>query len=207
MTGIWRPRAVLFDCDGTLMDTEPGLRRAKADTLARHGLVATEALHLRMTGRSLADIAAVMAEALGRRHLAPRLSAELLTACVARAHDALPLPGALHLLKIVGDRVPTAVVSNAPRVLLHATLAAGGLSSAFGAVVSEDDVAAPKPAPDPYLRACALLRVRPDQAVAFEDSPVGLAAAAAAGVTAVHVTPDNPLDAPALLAWTRSWAA
>ena len=97
-----------------------------------------------------------------------------------------PLPGAVELVAELQERgVRTGVVSNSPLPFITRALELGGLDG-FEAVVSGHDVPAPKPAPDAYLAACDQLGIAPArEVVAFEDSPTGVAAARAAGLTVI----------------------
>jgi beta-phosphoglucomutase-like phosphatase (HAD superfamily) len=84
--------------------------------------------------------------------------------------------------------MPLGLVSNSPRLFIERALAIADLEGSFAAVVSGHEVAAPKPAPDPYLEACRLLAVEPGpEVVALEDSPTGVAAAVAAGLRVVGI--------------------
>jgi HAD superfamily hydrolase (TIGR01509 family) len=100
-----------------------------------------------------------------------------------------PRPGALELLERLADAgVPVAVASNSQREFVQRTLGGAGLlDGRFATVVSVEDVAHPKPAPDIYLEACRRLGAEPGACAALEDSPTGVASAAAAGMYVVGV--------------------
>lgn len=108
-----------------------------------------------------------------------------------------PRPGAGELVAALRGRTPIGVASNSPESFVRAALEAAGLSGAFAAVVTADQVAEAKPAPDTYLEACRRLRAAPSRSVALEDSPTGVAAARAAGLYVVGVPslPGVVLDA------------
>ncbi|MEX0658070.1 MAG: HAD-IA family hydrolase, partial [Egibacteraceae bacterium] len=91
-------------------------------------------------------------------------------------------PGAIELVKALHRRVPLAVATNSVRRLAEHALESVALAGWFGAVVCADDVAAPKPAPDPYALACARLGATSERSVALEDSPTGTRSAKAAGL-------------------------
>ena len=97
--------------------------------------------------------------------------------------------GARDLLaKLKAQGTPIGLVSNSPLVFVERSLAIVGLESIFDVVLSAHEVARPKPAPDPYLEACRLLGVEAGPSVvALEDSPTGVAAARAAGLTVIGV--------------------
>jgi len=97
--------------------------------------------------------------------------------------------GARELLETLGERgTPLALVSNSPMVFVRRSLQIVGLEDSFDVILSAHEVPAPKPAPDPYLEACRRLGVAPGSGVvALEDSPTGVAAARAAGLTVIGV--------------------
>jgi HAD superfamily hydrolase (TIGR01509 family) len=96
-----------------------------------------------------------------------------------------PMPGAVELLDALA--VPTGVASNSPRSFVDRALEVSGLRERFDCVLSADDVARPKPAPDLYLALARGLGADPAACVALEDSPTGVAAARAAGAFVIGV--------------------
>ena len=192
------PQAVVFDCDGLLLDTEESWTRAESELFARYGRAFGEDDKRALIGTSPETGGRVMARLLDLPERAEQLSAELYELIVARVREyAPPRPGARELVAAVSRRMPVAVASNSPRELLTLALERGGLDGAFGVVLGADDVENPKPAPDLYLRACELVGVAPADAVALEDSPPGVAAARAAGLFVIGVPslPGVELDA------------
>jgi HAD superfamily hydrolase (TIGR01509 family) len=181
--------AAVFDLDGLLLDTEPGWQRAEAELLRRHGATYTEADAAASLGSPVWQVVSRYADRLGLDlDGRARLFDELMV--LAAAEYAGPLtkrPGAAELLAGLRGRIPLAVASNTPRSLVAEALRTSGLGSYFDAVVCADDVALPKPAPDVYLEACRRLGVDPSQAVALEDSGLGIAAARQAGLTVVAI--------------------
>ncbi|MFH9266682.1 HAD family hydrolase [Streptomyces sp. NPDC017546] len=209
---ITAPAAVVFDCDGTLMDTEPCADAARSTLFARRGHVYDDAARDSLVGLSVTQGGEVMARLFGGSplQLARELEQELLAVVAIGAE---PMPGAMDLVRYLAARVPIAVASNGPRVLLDKSLAHGGLSRWLPITVSGDDAAAPKPDPACYLAACAALGVAPTSALAVEDSLIGARAAHAAGMTVLGVSgltcgPYVHAHAPALDdAALRSWFA
>lgn len=208
------PAAVVFDCDGTLMDTEPCADAARGAVFARRGHVYDDAARASLVGLSVAQGGEVMARLFGgsAAQLAEELGRELLAEVAGGAE---PMPGAMDLVRRLAARVPIAVASNGPRVLLDKSLAHGGLSRWLPITVSGDDVASPKPHPACYLAACAALGVEPASALAVEDSSIGARAAHAAGMTVLgvggltrgpYVHAHVPaLDDAALRRWFAGW--
>lgn len=99
------------------------------------------------------------------------------------------MPGATALVEALrAAATPIALVSNSPRGFMERALELVAMQDAFDALVSAHEVAAPKPAPDPYLEACRLLGVEPGPGViVLEDSPTGVEAGLAAGLTVIGI--------------------
>ncbi|WP_326551092.1 HAD family hydrolase [Micromonospora sp. NBC_01813] len=178
--------AVVFDCDNTLVATLGAWERAYKALFAGCGRVFDPAVHLRgLVGMPLEPLGHALATLLDRHGEHAALSAGMVA--LLTADEIRPMPDAVELIAALRGSRPLAVASNTPRVIVWHYLAAVGLAQAFDAVLGCDDVAAPKPAPDIYQAACALLGVDPTDAVAVEDCPSGLAAASRAGLFVIRV--------------------
>lgn len=180
-------RAVVFDCDGLLLDTEPCWTRAQRALFLRYGRVFDLEAKRALVGTAPVTAGPILERLLDQPGKGGMLSDDMYDLALAELSSGAKLmPGAAELLKDTSVRYAVAIASNAPRRHLLASLARAGLGGQFVAVGS-DDVAQPKPAPDLYLRACELIGVAPAQAVALEDSPPGVAAARAAGLFVIGV--------------------
>ena len=186
-----RYRAVIFDMDGLLLDTETLWHGAEVELFQRHGAEFTWEDKIAVIGTSFDFSARYFADRLGR----PREEgAALVDEMIGLMHERVlrqvdARPGALELVDRLRalDGVKLGLASNSPRFLVEDALATAGVVDAFDAIVTSSDVAAAKPAPDIYLRACADLGVAPSEALALEDSASGVAAAKAAGLTCIAV--------------------
>jgi len=179
--------ALVFDCDGTLVDTMPTHYEAWRSTLAEWNCAFPETLFYQLGGMPARKIIAKLnaeqglampveatAQAKEDRFLAISDSLEVIEATAAIAR------------RFYGKK-PMAVASGGlRRVVMHA-LEAADVTSLFPVVVTSDDVEHGKPAPDTYLLAAERLGVRPEGCVIFEDADTGIAAAEAAGGRCVHV--------------------
>jgi HAD superfamily hydrolase (TIGR01509 family) len=184
------PVAVVFDNDGLLLDTESVWTRAEEDLFQRRGTAFTPADKRELVGTSAAIAGAVLERRLGEPGRAAELIEELNALVVAELEQGVEaMIGArelLHALRLRGT--PIGLVSNSPLAFVVRSLQLAGFEDRFDVVLSAHEVAAPKPAPDPYLEACRRLGVAPGpEVVALEDSPTGVAAARAAGLTVIGV--------------------
>lgn len=191
-----RVAAVLFDMDGTLVDSEKVWDVGLAD-LARHrGGVLSPAARARMVGTNMwqsmdilhTDLGVVGADVVADVTWLEQRMGELFA-------DGLKWqPGAQRLLEEVSAaRIPAALVTATRRPLVDVALQTIG-AGYFQAVVTGDDVTRSKPHPEPYRTAAALLGVAPGGCVAIEDSPTGVASAVAAGCRVVGVPSEVPLS-------------
>ncbi|HET8658826.1 MAG TPA: HAD-IA family hydrolase [Micromonosporaceae bacterium] len=173
--------ALLFDLDGVLVDSAGSIMRAWRRWAARRG-VAWASLAPHVAGRHAVDtIRAVRPDLPDRqvRQDADEVNAEQ----VEDVTDVVPVPGMVDVVR-AATRAPWAVVTGCPRALALARLQACGYPSP-PVLVTAEDVARGKPAPDGYLRAAAALGVAGERCVAIEDSASGVAAARAAGAAVV----------------------
>lgn len=187
--------AVLFDMDGTLLDSEKLWTVALDDLAGWLGGELSERARHRMVGSSLARSIAILHDDLGIV-TDPEASGAYLVDRTAElfATELSWKPGARELMvEVHAAGVPAALVTSTHRRLTEVALDTLGREY-FQATVCGDEVAHPKPAPDPYLRAAALLDVPPDRCVAIEDSPLGTASARAAGCVVLAVPSEVPLD-------------
>lgn len=188
-------QGVCFDLDGLLVETEEIWKEGKRILFDRYGVAFDHADHLAVFGTSEAETASYFATRLGQPvDAAPAIGVEY-RAIVAELFEA-PIacrPGALELVTSLRGRVPIAVATNTRRPLAEVILRRSGLEGLFDAVSTGDEVP-PKPAPDVYLAACGALGVTPRSAVGLEDSPTGVAAVRAAGMTCIAVPSDPASD-------------
>ena len=188
-------KALLFDLDGTLSETDSIHFLTWADAMKSHGV----ALNREVYGERISGHAnpAIVADFL------PSLSEEERRAVVeakerdfnGRAISLEPLPGLLDFVADTRDRdLRLALVTNAPRENATAILRAIALEDAFEAEILSEDVGAGKPDPAPYRAALERLGVAADEAVAFEDSASGIASALGAGIPTVGIASTQEVE-------------
>ena len=172
-----RPAALLFDFNGTLSDDEHIQCEIYREIFAEAGKPLSETEYFaQLAGLSDPEIVRAW---LGEER--PELVAERVSRFQARAADGSTVGrAARQAVRYAAKRAQLAVVSGAARVEIETVLAAAGLAPLVSLVVAAEDVAVGKPDPAGYIRALELLERRPDEALAFEDSEAGVAAAKAA---------------------------
>lgn len=182
------PAAVLWDMDGTIIDTEPYWMAEEERLVHEAGGTWSTQDSLDLVGNDLRDSAAIILERTPVTGTPEQVVDQLLSGVVARTRDHVPWrPGARELLEeCVARGVPTALVTMSWTSLADVLLQALPPAT-FTTVVTGDGVSRGKPHPDPYLEAARRLRVAPAQCLALEDSPTGARSSTAAGVPTVAV--------------------
>jgi HAD superfamily hydrolase (TIGR01509 family) len=188
--------AVLFDMDGTLVDSEKVWSIALDELAAEYGGVLSPRARLAMVGSCEMDTMAILHADLDQPWRDPVAGAKWLTGRVKQLFAAGLewQPGARELLAAVRDAgLPTALVTNTGRSLTQIALGTLGAEN-FDFVVCGDEVERPKPHPMPYVTAAAALGVAPCECVAIEDSQSGITSARAAGCRVLAVPSEFATD-------------
>lgn len=186
-------KALLFDLDGTLTNTDRLHYRTWRDVLRDYDLHIDETFYQanfsgRLNQQIVADLLPHLSVAAGKA-LSDRKEAEFR----ARANLLEPLPGLMDLLAWLGQQgLPQGIVTNAPRANAEFMLQALDLQHQFAPVVLAEELPRGKPDPLPYQTGLHLLGVEADQALVFEDSPSGIRSAVAAGITTVGIASTHP---------------
>jgi HAD superfamily hydrolase (TIGR01509 family) len=189
-------RAIIFDMDGVIVDSEPLHERAFRAVFAELGLADNHGVDFpAYYGKS--DL--VLWRDFVARHRPPQPLEELvarkerLFSRLLQAEQPV-FDGLVPLLESVSARLPVAVASGSRHPTINAVLALRNLRRHFRVVVSSEDVACGKPAPDVFLRAATLLGVAPEHCCVIEDSAAGVAAGRAAGMIVIAITNTLPAD-------------
>lgn len=183
-----RPAAVLWDMDGTIVDTESHWTAAAEEILRSHGVEPGPKDLAPLIGMALTDGAVLMQELGAESSVTELVERQLELAMRNTALAGLSWrPGAVEMLAALRrDSIPLALVTMSYRTYAD-TIIATLPEGTFDVVVTGDDVERGKPFPEAYLRATELLGVTPSDCVAIEDSLIGLAAAGAAGAQTLGV--------------------
>ena len=190
----------MFDLDGVLVDSEPVWEQVRRGLVAERGGHWAPDAQRRLMGMSTPEWAAYLSEDLGVGLPPDQVATVVVDRMAARYAQHVPfMDGAVDAVHRIAARWPLAVASSAPAVLIETVLQSAGLRSCFSVVMSTEQVAHGKPAPDIYLAVAAELGFPPDDCAAVEDSSNGLRSAAAAGLHVIAIPqPRYPPDPDAL---------
>jgi HAD superfamily hydrolase (TIGR01509 family) len=181
--------AVVFDCDGTLVDSMPAHFEAWCEALALYGAggVFKEDVFFAMGGRPTLDIVVELNDEYNL-HLDPIAVAQAKRECfLKRLHTVTLIEEVAKFAESLRGKVPMAIATGGSRHVIEKTLKIVGVSDWFDEVVTADDVAEGKPAPDIFLRAANLLGVDATKCLALEDAPAGILAAQRAGMQVIAI--------------------
>ena len=184
-----RPRIthVIYDLDGTLLDTEPLYLQVTTAILARYGAPLDPAVRAQMIGRPTSVASRILVEATGIPLTPEEFAHEREEALAVLFRDVLPTRGARALTAhLRAHRIPQAIAtSSSVRSLADKRVAHDAWFGEFEAIVTSEDVAHGKPAPDIFLEAARRIGAQPAACLVFEDAPLGVESALAAGMSVI----------------------
>jgi HAD superfamily hydrolase (TIGR01509 family) len=185
-------KAVIFDMDGLLVDTEPIWGRAETALIKARGHVFDAQVRKKIMGLRIDSILRVFADHYKLSDDIPALASELIRRMLDIIDEGVvAMPGADDLLDfLVENDIPCAIASSSSMPLIEAVVTNRGWLEAFPTRCSADSVPNGKPAPDVYLLAAQTLGFDPAHCLALEDSPTGARAAVAAGMVC-YAVPDR----------------
>jgi beta-phosphoglucomutase-like phosphatase (HAD superfamily) len=183
----------IFDCDGTLADTMPLHYRSWSAAWREHGATFTFdwPTFYSLAGMGLEETVRLMNERHGLTLDPPAVVRSQMEHLDGHHHEVEPIEPVIRFAREVARHFPVAVASGGVRRHVHETLRVVGVREVFGVVVTQEDVARSKPAPDLFLLAAERMGVPPEACLVFEDSELGLRAAEAAGMQWVYVSPER----------------
>jgi HAD superfamily hydrolase (TIGR01509 family) len=190
-------QAVVFDLDGVIVDSEHVWDEVREEYVRELGGSYPESATRDMMGMSSKEWSRYIAEALGVPGTPEEINAAIVARMLERYGESPPLiPGAAEAVRRLGARWPLAIASSSNPELIEVVVRAADLADLFGVVVSSQEVARGKPAPDVYLEAARRLGVEPTRCAAVEDSHNGIRSAKAAGLRVIvfpnaHFPPDE----------------
>ena len=192
--------AVVFDMDGVIVDSEQVWDEVRERYVREVGRTYTDSATRGMMGMSSLEWSRYMADQLGVPGTPEEINAAIVARMLERYGEAPPLiPGAVEAVRRCAERWPLAVASSSNPELIEVVLDVAGLHDVIPVVVSSQEVARGKPAPDVYLEAARRLGVEPQLCAAVEDSHNGIRSASAAGMRVIAIpNPHFPPDETAL---------
>ena len=187
-------KAVVFDLDGVLVDSEGVWDEVRRGLAAEHGRPWPDDATHRMMGMSTQEWSAYLADTVGVGGTAADVAATVIERMADRYREHLPLlPGAVEGVRRMAEAWPLGLASSSPRRLIDSVLEAAGLTDAFQVTMSTEEVEEGKPSPAVYLAVASRLGSHPETVVAIEDSSNGLRSAARAGMHVIAAPrPDFP---------------
>jgi HAD superfamily hydrolase (TIGR01509 family) len=181
-------RAVVFDLDGVLIDSEQVWNEVREQLAHERGGRWSERAQRDMMGMSSPEWSRYMHDVIGLPESAEEINREVVAQMLDRFAGSPPwIPGALDVVRKLSESWPLGLASSSNRELIDAVLNAGGIAELFAATVSSEEVARGKPAPDVYVEAARRLGVDPADCTAIEDSHNGILSAKAAGMRCVAI--------------------
>ncbi len=193
--------AVVFDLDGVIVDTEQVWDEVREQLVRERGGRWHDGAQAAMMGMSSTEWSRYIHDELGLADSPEEINDEVVRRMLERYRQDLPLiDGAVDAVRQLAAELPLAVASSSNRPLIEAVLEGAGIADLFAAVVSSEEVARGKPAPDVYLEAARRLGVEPGRCAAVEDSSNGIRAAHAAGMRVLALPNAHYLPAPDALA-------
>jgi beta-phosphoglucomutase len=183
-------KAVLFDMDGVILDSEPLHVAAFQATLGRFGHeLDMNGYEAHFAGKTDETGFNEYFDFINEDANIPAIMSEKAKKYLELAQDQLtPYPGIVQIIKELSEHVPLALVTGSLRSEVDVALKACGIEGQFSAIVTANDITKSKPNPEGYLKASELLGIEPKDCVVVEDSPSGINAAIAANIDCIAVT-------------------
>jgi HAD superfamily hydrolase (TIGR01509 family) len=181
--------AVVFDCDGTLVDSMPAHFEAWCEALALYGAggIFKESVFFAMGGRPTLDIVVELNDEYNLKLDPAAVAFAKREAFLKRLNTITLIEEVASFAESLRGKMPMAIATGGSRMVIEKTLKIVGISDWFDEVVTADDVAEGKPAPDIFLRAAEMLGVHPTKCLAVEDAPAGILSAQRAGMQVIAI--------------------
>lgn len=183
----FEPAAIIFDCDGTLVDSMPAHYIAWVQTLADYGLTFDEERFYALGGWPTLNVARLVIDENGLDIAADELAATKEARFEAHLDSLQRIEPVVEVVERFHGKLPLGVATGAIQRVCREMLTHAGLLDRFDAIVSADDVRNHKPAPDTYLEAARRLGIPPERCLVYEDTEPGVESALAAGMQVIDV--------------------
>jgi HAD superfamily hydrolase (TIGR01509 family) len=181
--------AVIFDCDGTLVHSMPLHFEAWCEALSMHGAanIFKEDVFYAMGGRPTKDIVVEINDEYGLKLDPEKVAFSKREAFLRKLGQLELIDEVAAFAESLRAKLPMAIATGGTRLVIEKTLQAVGVSDLFEEVITADDVANGKPAPDIFLKAAQMLGVKPERCLVLEDAPAGVMAGQLAGMTVISI--------------------
>ena len=181
--------AVIFDCDGTLVHSMPLHFEAWCEALSMHGAanIFKEDVFYAMGGRPTKDIVVEINDEYGLKLDPEKVAFSKREAFLRKLGQLELIDEVAAFAESLRGKLPMAIATGGTRLVIEKTLQAVGVSDLFEEVITADDVANGKPAPDIFLKAAQMLGVKPERCLVLEDAPAGVMAGQLAGMTVIAI--------------------
>ena len=182
-----QPEGLIFDCDGTVVDTMPIHYAAWCSTTAKHGLEFPEDRFYALGGVSPFEVLRMLSEEQGVEIAAEAVTFQKEARYMELIADAEEIPEVMQIVREQHGKLPMAIASGGTHETVEGILQHCSIRHYFDAIVTSQDVENPKPAPDTFLEAARRIKVAPEKCRAYEDADMGIKAIIAAGMEPVDV--------------------
>ena len=182
-----QPEGLIFDCDGTVVDTMPIHYAAWCSTTAKHRLEFPEDRFYALGGVSPFEVLRMLSEEQGVEIDAEAVTFQKEAKYMELIADAEEIPEVMQIVREQHGKLPMAIASGGTHETVEGILQHCGIRHFFDAIVTSQDVENPKPAPDTFLEAARRIKVAPEKCRAYEDADMGIKAIIAAGMEPVDV--------------------
>ena len=182
-----QPEGLIFDCDGTVVDTMPIHYAAWCSTTAKHGLEFPEDRFYALGGVSPFEVLRMLSEEQGVEIDAEAVTFQKEAKDMELIADAEEIPEVMQIVREQHGKLPMAIASGGTHETVEGILQHCSIRHYFDAIVTSQDVENPKPAPDTFLEAARRIKVAPEKCRAYEDADMGIKAIIAAGMEPVDV--------------------
>ena len=182
-----QPEGLIFDCDGTIVDTMPIHCAAWCSTTAKPGLVFSEDRFYALGGVSPFEVLRMLSEEQGIEIDSEAVTFQKEAKYMELIGDAGEIPEVMQVVRENHGKIPMAIASGGTDETVEGILQHCGIRHYFDAIVTSQDVVKPKPAPDTFLEAARRINVAPEKCRAYEDADMGIKAIVAAGMEPIDV--------------------
>lgn len=190
-------KAVIFDLDGLLVDSEPVWFKVRTEMFGRYGMTWTHDDQKALMGRNTQSWIDYVHDKLGGKLSKREVETQTVEAMAGsyRKHEVRIMPGAEIALEQSSKQFIVGLASGSPYVLIEAALKANGWAKYFSRILSSDDVPQGKPSPDVYVEIMKRMGVQPYESVVVEDSGSGILAGKAAGALVIAIPNERLMPA------------